>query len=302
MLYYIIDANDQRQGGPYSEQQLQTLADQGVITQMTRLERNDGRKGRAEQIPGLRFIIAPPPPPEFDAEESEDDTDELPATLILLWVGFGCSCVLAVVGLFVWIVLSVIALPVAIVLLVLAIKERIRNIERELENRARQGDIRAMYDLACKHESKGKYDDAVHWFTNAAKKGHAGAQYDLGQLYLKGKRNLAQAVHWFQKAADQGLAVAQYTLGYCYMTGCGTAKDAVSASEWFKKAADQGHEKAKYEYERPERERREREKQEAERQWRAEENRRRLNEMLENSPELRKSYEKMKEMFRDMYR
>jgi len=158
-----------------------------------------------------------------------------------LWIVFGISCFLTFLGLLTWQGLLWVTLPAAIILLFFAMKERERSKEMELENRAHQGDIQAMYDLACKRESKGKYDDAVYWYTNAAKNEHADAQYALGQLYIKGKRNLAQAVHWFQKAADQGLADARYALGVCYEEGCGVELDESKAFHWFEKAATQGH-------------------------------------------------------------
>jgi TPR repeat protein len=56
----------------------------------------------------------------------------------------------------------------------------------------------------------------ISWYQKAADQGYAGAQYDLGFMYVNGKGVLKddkQAVYWYQKAADQGYAEAQSILG-----------------------------------------------------------------------------------------
>ena len=55
--YFYTDANGQRQWA--SEQNLRTLALQGIITPHTPLETDTGHKGLAGQIPGLFDGIAP---------------------------------------------------------------------------------------------------------------------------------------------------------------------------------------------------------------------------------------------------
>jgi len=52
--YFFIDASGQKQG-PINDQQLQTLAANGVITSNTSLETDGGHRGTAGQIPGLKF-------------------------------------------------------------------------------------------------------------------------------------------------------------------------------------------------------------------------------------------------------
>ena len=58
--YYYFNASGQKYG-LVSDQQLQALAAQGVITPSTPLETEGGHKGLAGQIPGLKFNTAPPP-------------------------------------------------------------------------------------------------------------------------------------------------------------------------------------------------------------------------------------------------
>jgi len=56
----------------------------------------------------------------------------------------------------------------------------------------------------------------VKLFRQAADKGNAQAQYNLGIMYKNGqgvKRDDKEAVKWFQRAADQGHAKAQSNLG-----------------------------------------------------------------------------------------
>ena len=52
------------------------------------------------------------------------------------------------------------------------------------------------------------YARALTPLTRAAEAGHAGAQYNLGFLYLGGGRGVAQdeaqAIYWLRKAAAQG--------------------------------------------------------------------------------------------------
>jgi len=59
--FFYFDANGGK-NGPYNEQQLQTLAAQGIITPSTPLETDGGHKGVAGQIPGLKFNAAAQPP------------------------------------------------------------------------------------------------------------------------------------------------------------------------------------------------------------------------------------------------
>ena len=62
--YFFADANGQKQG-PVTEQELQELADQGIINPNTRLVTDTGHQGRAGQIPGLRFNTAAPSPKQL---------------------------------------------------------------------------------------------------------------------------------------------------------------------------------------------------------------------------------------------
>ncbi len=79
---------------------------------------------------------------------------------------------------------------------------------------------------------------------------NAQAAFDTGFNFLKGRggvdRDYKQAAEWFSKAAEQGHADAQYNLGELYNRGRGVKKNKKTAQKWYKAAAEQGHVKAKY--------------------------------------------------------
>ena len=95
---------------------------------------------------------------------------------------------------------------------------------------------------------QSRFEDAADTLSQAAEKGHAGAQYLLGLCYIEGAgvvKNEEEAVKWFRKAAMQGHVDAQCLLGQCYEYGKGVKKDAAEAEKWYTLAAKQGSEFAK---------------------------------------------------------
>lgn len=93
------------------------------------------------------------------------------------------------------------------------------------------------------------YRTAHQEFREAADKGHAAAQYFLGQMYRRGRgveRDRVEAVRWYRKAADQGHARSQFRLGLMYRRGHGVDKDSAEGARWYRKAAEQGHAMARY--------------------------------------------------------
>ena len=77
-----------------------------------------------------------------------------------------------------------------------------------------------------------------------AQQGDVKAQYDVGNMCLKGQgtaRNAKEAFTWFSKAAEQGYARAEYKLGYLYQRGTGVTKNQDKAYEWLKKSAQKGY-------------------------------------------------------------
>lgn len=87
--------------------------------------------------------------------------------------------------------------------------------------------------------------EALRWFREAAKKGHAASQCDAGACCLAENR-FSEAVRWFRRAAVQGHAEARCRLGVCLERGVGTAEDVPGAAKWLKRAANQGHAEAQF--------------------------------------------------------
>lgn len=82
-----------------------------------------------------------------------------------------------------------------------------------------------------------------------AEQGNLKAQYDIGNMYLKGQgavRNTKQAFQWFKKAAEGGHSRAQYKLGYLYHRGEGTKQNHSKGFKWVSKSAKQSYKPAMY--------------------------------------------------------
>lgn len=106
-----------------------------------------------------------------------------------------------------------------------------------------------LYTLGEDHSENKEYDQALKCFRQAAKLGHAGAQYTLGLWYDSGQgvqKDLQQAIYWYRKAAEKGHDDAQNMLGFHYEIGLGVEEqdDYQLAVYWYRKAAEQGNEYA----------------------------------------------------------
>ena len=76
----------------------------------------------------------------------------------------------------------------------------------------------------------GGEENAVMHDVEAAERGDARAQFNLGFMYYKGRgidTDEVKAFGWTRKAAVQGFAPAQYLLGGAYYNGMGTKRDDV---------------------------------------------------------------------------
>lgn len=93
-------------------------------------------------------------------------------------------------------------------------------------------------------EEVGFTDEVKKYFYNAALKGHAGAQYIIGEYYSLTEDAPSKAFSWYLKAAEQGHVEAMYTVGDCYDCGYGVKENYTEAIKWFRKAAEEDHPKA----------------------------------------------------------
>jgi TPR repeat protein len=99
------------------------------------------------------------------------------------------------------------------------------------------------YEDAMNSYDIGDFAQAVKILHPIAEKGDQRAQYNLGQMYERGKgvnQDYQEALRWYHHSAVQGNARAQYSLGQMYEKGLGTDKDYVRAMIWYGLAANQG--------------------------------------------------------------
>ena len=91
--------------------------------------------------------------------------------------------------------------------------------------------------------------EAVRWYTLAAAKKHAEAQYALARAYAFGrgvKQDKDQAVKWLASAAELDFEQALLDLAQLYDEGRGVEKDAVRATNLIERAATLGNPDAQY--------------------------------------------------------
>jgi TPR repeat protein len=77
---------------------------------------------------------------------------------------------------------------------------------------------------------------SVNFFRMAADKGHAAAQFELGQMYAQGLgviQQFEEAAQWYLLAAKQGHAQAAFHLGFLHSHGQGVEQGYVKAYQWY---------------------------------------------------------------------
>jgi TPR repeat protein len=99
------------------------------------------------------------------------------------------------------------------------------------------------FELGMAAYQSADYATALQEWLPLAEQGSAGAQYNLGIMYVAGQgvsKDVAEAVRWYQLAAEQGAADAQFNVGIAYRSGLGVLQDAAEAGRWFRFSAEQG--------------------------------------------------------------
>jgi len=91
-------------------------------------------------------------------------------------------------------------------------------------------------------------EEAARWFEKAGNKGHAEAQFNLGEMLCDAEiaPDQERGVLLFEKAAAADLDFAQYRLGYALRQGSGTEIDVPRGMQYIEKAAKQGLPQAQY--------------------------------------------------------
>ena len=113
-----------------------------------------------------------------------------------------------------------------------------------LQVEAEKGDAQSQYQLGDMYYRGSKdvnkdINRAKHYYNLAAKQGHKDAAYNLALIEEK-EENFDQAFKLYKQAAEQGHTYAQTNLGICYKKGRGVAKDLNQAIYWYTKASEGG--------------------------------------------------------------
>lgn len=103
----------------------------------------------------------------------------------------------------------------------------------------------AAYDItsAMKAYESGDYETAHKQLSFLATNDIPEAQYNLAFMFYGGEgvnQDDRQAIYWFEQAAKLGHAPAQDTLAYMYLNGRGVDADNVQAYAWYTVAAENG--------------------------------------------------------------
>ena len=85
---------------------------------------------------------------------------------------------------------------------------------------------------------------AVDYFKQAADKGDAVAEYNLGFYHSKGwglPQSDELAFRWYLRSAEHGYGRGLCNAGHCLLHGIGTAVDLDKAADFFERGVEQGH-------------------------------------------------------------
>lgn len=97
-----------------------------------------------------------------------------------------------------------------------------------------------------------RLSEAARWYTPAADKGFAEAQFGLAQLVEYGegglKSDMKQALALYEAAAKQGHAKAQFSFGRILQEGTGGGSRRGEGLGWVVKSANQGYAEAQFNY------------------------------------------------------
>jgi localization factor PodJL len=91
------------------------------------------------------------------------------------------------------------------------------------------------------------YVRAAEYLTSAAERGHADAQYLLGECYANGRgvtKNITWAARWYGKAAEQGHPDGAFSYGVVQAAGLGLPTNLPWGYAWLDIASTHGHAKA----------------------------------------------------------
>ncbi len=89
--------------------------------------------------------------------------------------------------------------------------------------------------------------EAMRWYTKAASRGHAEAQFALAQAHARGDGvpvDANRSLHWLPQAAMNGHVPAMMNLARLNDDGVARPRDRAAATEWVRRAAEHGDPRA----------------------------------------------------------
>ena len=104
-------------------------------------------------------------------------------------------------------------------------------------------DVAEMVKIADDAYKTKDYSKAMKWYLEAAGKGNAHAQCQIGNMYNSAKgvtADYSTALKWFLKSANQGNTEAQRHIGDLYLAGRGVTHNYSTALQWYNKAVANG--------------------------------------------------------------
>ena len=123
------------------------------------------------------------------------------------------------------------------------------NVQPNANNTANVGgepavnDVAEMVKIADDAYKTKDYSKAMKWYLEAAGKGNAHAQCQIGNMYNSAKgvtADYSTALKWFLKSANQGNTEAQRHIGDLYLAGRGVNHNYSTALQWYNKAVANG--------------------------------------------------------------
>ena len=118
---------------------------------------------------------------------------------------------------------------------------------------ADRGSASAQFNLGMMYElGRGVAPDAAtafSYYLKAAEQGFAPAQFNVGNMFANGlgvKQDYFEAALWFRQSAERGVPEAQYNLALAYELGRGVGKDEVAAQRWYRAAAELKYPRSQY--------------------------------------------------------
>lgn len=123
---------------------------------------------------------------------------------------------------------------------------------------AKSGNAQAQFNLGLSFSNRPDFEQAAHWYLEAANQDHANAQFALGVMLADGRgvtQDNAKALIWIGKAARLGCSEAQRAMGLrCRRasfkeTPQVALESTLEAYKWFRLASVQGCKGSEAEFE-----------------------------------------------------